>query len=50
MSAGFRKLRTGGGGSAAAFLCECSSHDMPENLQYYNNANKSGDSAFFRDA
>lgn len=26
----------------SAFLCKCSSHDMPENLQYYNNANKNG--------
>lgn len=26
----------------SAFLCKCSSHDMPENLHYYNNANKNG--------
>lgn len=30
------------GGCCSAFLCKCSSHDMPENLQYYNNANKNG--------
>lgn len=32
------------GGRAAQHcsLSKCSSHDMPENLQYYNNANKNG--------
>lgn len=30
------------GGCCSTFLCKCSSHDMPENLQYYNNANKNG--------
>lgn len=25
-----------------ALLCKCTSHDMPENLHYYNNANKNG--------
>lgn len=46
MSAGLWNLRKGGGCRVrlvcSAFLCKCSSHDMPENLQYYNNANKNG--------
>lgn len=46
MSARLWNLRKGGGCCmrlvCSALLCKCSSHDMPENLQYYNNANKNG--------